>query len=409
METTLRARCDCIDQMPWLKTLLGFQSLSELKGFLLSRYPALNGRPFPDAVVAGASHIAQNIIPELLRNGSRISAVFDDDPGKTGTSCHGIPICRFHDIATIDTSVPVIIATQRIGDVQKKLATFGFESILPFPVLSIYKNRVFRAHPFYASILQRLLKGREALVHLAGTLADDKSRTVLDAIIGFRMTFDARVYDGLLDDHAYFARDVLAFHARETVVDGGAFNGDTVRQFKDLSGDAFKRIIALEPSERIFDELSGAFRHDERIQPLKACLYHRNAILHFDTTGARDSAIATLGGSDCGARTIDSLTDADEITFIKLNIEGAERNALRGARRVIGRQHPKLAVAVYHRPSDLWEIPKLITTLFSGYRLYLRQHNAGIIESVIYAVPRRPSDGRQEMVRTYPPGKGDPP
>ena len=75
---------------------------------------------------------------------------------------------------------------------------------------------------------------------------------------------------------------------------------------------------------------------------------------------------------------------------------------------MIGRQHPKLAVAVYHRPSDLWEIPKLITALYSGYRLYLRQHNAGIIESVIYAVPRKPSDGLREIEHTITPGKGEP-
>jgi hypothetical protein len=69
-----------------------------------------------------------------------------------------------------------------------------------------------------------------------------------------------------------------------------------------------------------------------------------------------------------------------------MNIEGAEIDALHGGERLIRREHPKLALSVYHRPSDLWRIPEIVENFSSDYRLYLRQHDGGIIETVLYAL-----------------------
>jgi hypothetical protein len=71
-----------------------------------------------------------------------------------------------------------------------------------------------------------------------------------------------------------------------------------------------------------------------------------------------------------------------------MNIEGAEIDALEGARKTIARWSPKLAVSVYHRASDLWRIPQIVSQLNPRYDLYLRQHDGGVIETVLYAIPR---------------------
>jgi hypothetical protein len=79
-----------------------------------------------------------------------------------------------------------------------------------------------------------------------------------------------------------------------------------------------------------------------------------------------------------------------------MNIEGAEIDALDGARRTIARCLPKLAISAYHRPNDLWRIALLVREMSSKYELFLRQHDGGVIETVLYALPRehRPSDRR---------------
>jgi hypothetical protein len=69
-----------------------------------------------------------------------------------------------------------------------------------------------------------------------------------------------------------------------------------------------------------------------------------------------------------------------------MNIEGAELEALEGARESIRRWAPTLAISAYHRPSDLWQVAALARSLRPDYRLYFRQHDGGVIETVLYAI-----------------------
>ena len=86
--------------------------------------------------------------------------------------------------------------------------------------------------------------------------------------------------------------------------------------------------------------------------------------------------------------TIDDVLGARRLTYVKMNIEGAEIDALQGGWNAICKWLPRLAISVYHRASDLWRIPEVISEISSEYQLYLRQHDGGIIETVLYASPR---------------------
>ena len=86
--------------------------------------------------------------------------------------------------------------------------------------------------------------------------------------------------------------------------------------------------------------------------------------------------------------TIDDVLGDRRLTYVKMNIEGAEIDALHGGRNAICKWLPRLAISVYHRASDLWRIPEVISEISSEYQLYLRQHDGGIIETVLYALPR---------------------
>lgn len=85
------------------------------------------------------------------------------------------------------------------------------------------------------------------------------------------------------------------------------------------------------------------------------------------------------------ANSIDNICAEDKVTFIKMDIEGSELEALKGAATVIKRDKPRLAICVYHRPEDLYEIPFWIKETVPEYKLYLRHHSDGLCETVIYA------------------------
>jgi len=76
----------------------------------------------------------------------------------------------------------------------------------------------------------------------------------------------------------------------------------------------------------------------------------------------------------------------DEVSFIKMDIEGAEIKALTGARKLIKKYKPKLAISAYHLPLDIIQIPLIIHDMAPEYKLYLRHHSLVHYETVLYAV-----------------------
>ena len=97
--------------------------------------------------------------------------------------------------------------------------------------------------------------------------------------------------------------------------------------------------------------------------------------------------MAIGGGSRVVGRRLDGLLAGRPVTFLKLDVEGAEREALLGARSMISSNRPIVAVCVYHGPVDLWEIPQIIHDFLPEHRLFLRQHQFDGYELVIYAIP----------------------
>ncbi len=83
---------------------------------------------------------------------------------------------------------------------------------------------------------------------------------------------------------------------------------------------------------------------------------------------------------------IDNVCWEDKVTFIKLDIEGSELEALRGAEKIIRRDKPRLAISIYHKPQDYFEIPLYIRGLVPEYKLYIRHHKFNKNDTVLYAV-----------------------
>ena len=79
----------------------------------------------------------------------------------------------------------------------------------------------------------------------------------------------------------------------------------------------------------------------------------------------------------------------EPVTWIKMDIEGSEYDAVMGSRRHIAEDRPKLSISVYHGYDDLWLLPKLIHSLNPSYKFYLRYYGGNLIptEIVLTALP----------------------
>jgi FkbM family methyltransferase len=374
---------------PWLDRLNAFRDAAEMRANLLGGFGLRPGELPKSACLAGASSAGLAVAGELAAAGVSILGVFDDDARKQGSEFVGHRVQAVDRLAACDTTAPVILATHVIQGLSRRIRAMGHGRVWPFQLLSFLDPEAFAVHPFYAGMLEALYGGRGRLADTMAALEDDKSRRVLDAAIGFRLTLDVSVYDGLLQPFPYLAEDLLRFTPDEVMVDGGSFEGDTIREFVVRTGGRFKGVIAFEPAERTYEVLCRSMAADPRIRPVRACLHDRDTMVSFEDTGGRSAAMVSDGGSQCPAKAIDGLPEAEDITFIKLNVEGAEAQALRGAARTIAARCPKLAIAAYHKPPDLWELPQLLRGMQPAYRLYFRQHTAGLQETVLYAVSGR--------------------
>jgi FkbM family methyltransferase len=182
----------------------------------------------------------------------------------------------------------------------------------------------------------------------------------------------------------------------DVVVDGGGGYGDTALYFACLvapSGEVV--VLEMDPRNRRIIERNLERNRDlaSRMRVTDATLWESSGELLPFLAGGKQSRLQLNPAADGGIAetiTLDELVaraDLPRVDFLKLDVEGAELAALKGAEGVLEEHRPKLAVALYHHPEDLTQIPAHIDELGLGYRLFLDHTSAGWEETVLFAAP----------------------
>lgn len=214
-------------------------------------------------------------------------------------------------------------------------------------------------------------------------LADEKSRSILENIIANRNNniFD---YSFIKEENQYFPQDIFVFDKNEVFIDGGGYDGDTIEEFINKTTN-FNKIYSFEPGKISFNIIDKKFSSDERIVCFNLGLWNKEDKLFFEDNGIDlGNKLSEKGELEIEVNSIDNLLK-EKVTFIKLDIEGAEFEALQGAKNIIQKFKPKLAICIYHKYDDLWKIPNYIKELVPEYKLYIRHHSLVNSDTVLYA------------------------
>lgn len=186
-------------------------------------------------------------------------------------------------------------------------------------------------------------------------------------------------------DMQYFDLPALNLQ-NEFFVDAGALNGETTKYFLDhfRNGHAY----VLEPNPEQFAVSKKTLNGYPGVEFYQYGLYDKDTTIGFDLCGgdAGSAKLSESGELSIEVRRLDDLLQDKKVTFIKMDIEGSELAALKGAEQIIRRQKPKLAICIYHKLEDVWKIPGLILEYCPEYRLYLRHYSISKTETVLYAV-----------------------
>ena len=345
---------------------------------------------FPKQVlVYGAGNKGHQVCSELLARGIDVLAVLDAR-AKPGQRCNGIPVFvpaawqSNHDTAS--TAVVIAIHNEHtpIPPIQDSLRRMGFMHILtPIDLCDAFPDLPFHywlaPRSFYLPFVGELER-------LRAMLADQTSHTWLDAVLKFRIGGD---YDCLPDpglNDQYHPADLPRWPQRLRFIDGGAYTGDTLLQLA-ADGYGFDAIAAFEPDLGNYRELlrnSGCF--DTAIC-LPCGLAECAKRIGFTSGMGGGSHIDDSASEQITCVALDETLPGFSPNLIKLDVEGAELQALQGAARTIARHRPAIAISVYHHPEHLWRIPFLIESWGLGYRFHLRGHAQSSFDLVLYALP----------------------
>ncbi len=183
----------------------------------------------------------------------------------------------------------------------------------------------------------------------------------------------------------YFDLDIVKPDENEVIVDLGAYIGDTIYSYLDTYGEEnYKRIYCYEITEEVFQYLEANTKKYENIICKRKAVSDKSEKLYIEESSVDASAntVKEKGEIYIDAVTLDEDIE-EEITMIKMDIEGYEQKALLGSSRHIREEHPKLLISVYHNHEDIWKIPKMIEEILPGYTFYLRNHGGPIFPTEI--------------------------
>lgn len=235
---------------------------------------------------------------------------------------------------------------------------------LPVAGETLFDREFFRAH------MAELQQTCEAL-------ADERSREVFLDLLRYKLTGRIDPLMKTEDDRREVLCQLLPLSQHEAFVDLGAYNGDTVAEFLAACDGEFDAIYALEPDGKNFKKMGKRLDEmglgtDARIHLHNAAAWSEPTTLYFAAKAGRNSTV-TAAGRETPAESVDHVLGGARASYLKLDVEGSEREALAGAAETIRRHRPKILLSAYHRSEDLFALPMQINSIAEGYRFYLRR------------------------------------
>lgn len=295
---------------------------------------------------------------------------------ETPSSCmQGIPLYGPSKLSKLEKNTKVIITCIYVKEIKALLEDAGFHCIEH--IFALREDEHFCFHKFNSTD-EHYYHDVRLLFH------DNESKIVIDKILQFRQ-IGAYDYSEICSKGLqYFPEDICKLGHEEVMVDAGAFTGDTTETFIKATQNKFKKVYAFEPNQENYSALLLKTCNDSRIECYPYAVWDREEKLGFSEDSYSGYVNPNGVDSVVQAMPLDCVVKAP-VTFIKMDVEGSEQRALQGAKQIIEKYHPRLAISVYHKEKDLYQIPLYLHKEYPEYKFSLRHHGQQWLETVLYA------------------------
>lgn len=320
-------------------------------------------------VMYGMGNGADKILERFEHHGITVSDFFASDGFVRGHFFHGKRVLTLHEVEEKYGDFIIILSfASSLDDVLGKFYYLDEKYEMYAPDVPVTGGGTFDYEYYYAN--------REKIEAARQLLCDDTSKKVFDCIINYKLSGKIKYLREADSSPDEAWSNILSPDDYKVCVDAGAYNGDTAREMLCRCRN-IEKIYALEPDARNYRKLSSFAENEPKVIPLNFAAWNEKTVLYFDSSGNRNSSAFsfTMQGKknvECSADTIDGI-DSPIIDYIKYDTEGAERQAILGTKQTIERCSPDLLISLYHRNEDIFDLPLLINSIDSGYKLYLRK------------------------------------
>lgn len=356
------------------------------------------GRESSSVVIYGGGDIGRRLLAGFARLGVTPLAIVDRRLAETRGTIDGIPCLSVQEgcKAFGKKAVFIVAIFNQSGDrsfaaIRKELRRHGAVKVVYFmPVFWKYPE-IFL--PYYCfDSPSNLARHQAELLRVFRNLSDYDSRASF-AFHLYQLIAPSpdTTLEAVQQDDTYFPPGLLNLSSGEAFLDGGAFDGVTLRRFVSRCSE-FKSYLGIEPDPVSFGKLQ---EYVEEIRStvsghvaIRPCAIGRDrGEIRFTAAGTISSAVNVSGDISVPIVPLFELARGLEPTLIKLDIEGYELAALEGSVAFLQRSRPKLLVCLYHRQNHFFKIPLFVLENLPAYRLYVRRHKEHLDDFVLYALP----------------------
>ena len=338
-------------------------------------------------IIFGAGHMAARVSNALKSDNVVVSAyAVDEEYYKANQTFRELPIYNFAELAKKPEEYVFVFG-------------MGMQSIRPFKNRSqFFKNNAvikyelaLRSRRSQTLNYDFILQNKDKFFETYTLLSDDFSRKTFMHYLKANITCNGEYINEVFAEDQYFNEITRsAVWGGGIYVDCGAYDGDTIENFINFANGKYKKIFAFEPDKENFQKLQSFVEssHYENITLCNCGVWDKKETLRFNSGKAVSSALSEDGGEIVNVDSIDNIVGNEQVTLIKMDVEGVERKALEGALQTLENSHPVLAISVYHRKEDLITIPQFLKEIYKNSKFYLRKHyDLTCYELVLYVVP----------------------
>jgi len=387
--------------------MLGMSTREELEKLLLEDGAAVREREskaFGDllkqaggrVVLFGAGSMGRTALRNLRAAGIYPLAFVDNNEQAWGTERDGLAILSPPEAATKYGDSALFVVTiwslhHMFRTTRRQLEHLGVRHVVSSsPLRWQFPDGLL---PYFCQDFpHKVYAAKERVLAAESIWSDAYSRSEYLNQVKWRALGDYDALNFPVEEESYFPASLFALRPDEYFVDCGAYTGDTGQRLLELTGNKLGRLLEIEPdpaNRKALQAWISGLPHEiaDKISILDIAVGASRGQVSFNADGTEGAAISSSGSMIVEMHRLDDLLASEHPTYIKMDIEGAELDAIEGGRAVIERCKPVLAICLYHRQSDLWEIPLKVQSIVKDYRFYLRPHDVDGWQTVMYAVP----------------------